>query len=549
MTATFTFDPGVAASPSGLILSIVLASFISEDLTCVAVGLLIAAGRVDWLPGLAGCFAGIVLGDFAIWLIGRIAGTGGLRWQWVRRRLSEERLAELSRRLCLRVGRVVMVSRFLPGSRVPLFLAAGVLGTCPYRFLSWAIVAALVWTPVLIFVVAIFGAEVVEPLVRVAGSTWAVLVPAVVCGFLAVHWGPRFFTRAGRLKWLAAVSRLWRWEFWPAWVFYIPLAPWFLYLAVRYRSFTVWTAANPGITPAGGVVGESKANILSKLPSDRIVPTALIPPGDVSDRLRQAFEIIDGRCWAFPLILKPDIGERGAGVRKVRNPLDIKKYLEANPGPVVAQLFHPGPFEAGIFYYRLPGDDHGRIFSVTDKVFPTISGDGRSTLEELVWAHPRYRMQAATYLARHAATAGRVLAKGEHFTLALAGNHCQGTLFRDGGHLITPELERAVDSIAKSFDGFFVGRFDVRYDSENTFRRGHGFAIIELNGVTSESTNLYDPSWPIWRAYRTLFRQWSLLFRVGDANRRRGYCPTTLHDLIDLLRAHYRDRAVNSLAD
>lgn len=73
---------------------------------------------------------------------------------------------------------------------------------------------------------------------------------------------------------------------------------------------------------------------------------------------------------------------------------------------------------------------------------------------------------------------------------------------------------------ARRFGGFFVGRFDVRYSDEAEFRAGRGFAIVELNGVASESTNLYDPAWPLWRAYRTLFRQWALLFRIRDANRR-----------------------------
>jgi membrane protein DedA with SNARE-associated domain len=548
MNAILPIDSG-AVSPWGLILSIVLATLVSEDLTCVAVGLLIAAGRVDWLPGLAGCFAGIVLGDFAVWIIGRAAGLGGMRWQWVRRRLPDETLAEMSQRLCRRVGRAVLVSRFLPGSRVPLFLAAGVLGTCPYRFLSWAFVAALVWTPLLVFAVAIFGAEVAEPLHRIAGSAWVVIVPFVVCGYLVVLWAPRFFTRVNRSKLVASVSRLWRWEFWPAWVFYLPLVPWFLCLAVRYRSFTVWTAANPGITPAGGVVGESKADILAKLPPEWVVPTVLVPPGEADNRLRQVLGAIDNCSWAFPLILKPDVGERGAGVRMVHEPQDIKKYLEANPGPVVVQPFHPGPFEAGIFYYRLPGQERGQIFSITDKVFPVVSGDGQSTLEELIWAHPRYRMQAATFLARHSASVDRVLDADERFALATAGNHCQGTLFRDGDYLVTPELKQVFDSFSRSFNGFFIGRFDVRYANEDSFRHGREFAIVELNGVSSESTNLYDPSWPIWRAYRTLFRQWALLFRIGDANRRRGYRPTTFHDLIVLLRTYYRDHVVNPLAD
>jgi membrane protein DedA with SNARE-associated domain len=526
-------DPGAAAGPWALVLGLVLAALVSEDLTCVAAGLLVAAARLDWLPAVAACFTGIVLGDAGVWLLGR---TGS---RWVRRRVSPTRLAQLGDWLGRRGAAAAFVSRVLPGTRLPLLLAAGVASQGGKRFLLWAAVAALLWTPLVVLSVALLGGAV---------PTRAVLV--VFLGvYLAVRLTPPLFTRSGRAKLAAKVSRLWRWEFWPAWVFYLPLVPWFLYLATRYRSLTVWTAANPGIVPAGGVVGESKADILAKLPPVWVVPTLLVPAGAVGDRLRLVLDAVADRGWEFPLILKPDAGERGAGVRKAHDPVDVEKYLVVNPGPAIAQPFHPGPLEAGVFYYRLPGEDRGRVFSVTDKVFPVVTGDGRSTLDELVWAHPRYRMQAATFLARHAADADRVLAAGERFVLATAGNHCQGALFRDGGHLVTPALEAAFDSVAKHLDGFFVGRFDVRYADPNEFRAGRGFAIVELNGVTSESTNLYDPGWPIWRAYGTLFRQLAILFRIGAANRRRGHRPAGVIELLRLLRAHYRARTASPLAD
>jgi membrane protein DedA with SNARE-associated domain len=526
------FDPGAAAGPWALVLGLVLAALVSEDLTCVAAGLLVAAARLDWLPAVAACFAGIVLGDVGVWLLGRSGS------RWVRRRVPPARLAELGDWLGRRGGALAFISRVLPGTRVPLLLAAGVAPRGGARFLMWAAVAALAWTPLVILSVARLGGAV---------PTWALLAVSVGV-YVVVRLTPPLFTRVGRARLVAKVSRLWRWEFWSAWVFYLPLVPWFLYLTARYRSLTVWTAANPGIA-AGGVVGESKADILSRLPKEWVVPTVLIPAGEHDARVRLVREAIVAHGWGFPLILKPDAGERGAGVRKAHDPVDVEKYLLANPRPVIAQPFHPGPFEAGVFYYRLPGEGRGHIFSVTDKVFPVVTGDGRLTLEQLVWTHPRYRMQAATFLARHAANADRVLAAGERFVLATAGNHCQGTLFRDGGRLVTSALEAAFDSVARQFDGFFVGRFDVRYADPAEFRAGRGFAIVELNGVTSESTNLYDPSWPIWRAYCTLFRQWALLFRIGDANRRRGHRPVSLPGLVNLLRAHYRDRTTSPLAD
>jgi membrane protein DedA with SNARE-associated domain len=510
-----------------LFVALAVATFVSEDLTCLAAGLLVAAGRSDWFPAVAACFVGIALGDAGVWLIGRSAGGRG----WVKRLLPEPQRTELTNWFARHGGKVAFASRFLPGTRVPLLLAAGIAKRGGARVLFWAFVAALVWVPLVVLSVAAFGAAL---------PGWVVLATAVGL-FVALRTVPELFTHVGRSKLHARVSKLWRWEFWPAWVFYLPLAPWFLYLAARYRSFTVWTAANPGI-PAGGVVGESKSDILAKLPPEWIIPTLLVPAGEHAERVRLVRRSVSVRGWSFPLVLKPDVGERGAGVQKAHDETDVEKYLLAHPHAVIVQPYHAGPFEVGVFYCRIPGEDRGCIFSVTDKVFPVVTGDGRSTLEELIWAHPRFRMQAATFLARHAAVAGLVLAEGESLTLTMAGNHCQGTLFRDGGHLITPELEAAFDALARHFDGFFVGRFDVRYGNEEEFRAGRGFAVVELNGVMSESTNLYDPSWSLWRAYRTLFRQWALLFRIGAANRRRGHRPAGVPELLKLLWAYSRGR-------
>ncbi len=532
-----------AAPPALVVLGLVLATLASEDLTCVSAGVLVGAGGMDPWAALAGCLAGIMLGDFGVWAVGRWGGRTVLGSR-LGRALPAHRLDEVRNWLARHGAGTAVLSRFLPGTRVPTFFAAGASGAPAARFLVWAAVAALVWVPLVVLTVAFFGDTVAGPLSRALGTgAWAVPAAGLV-GFVAVKLVPNLVCPVGRCRLRAGAARLWRYEFWPAWVFYLPIVPWYALLSLRHRSFTVWTAANPGI-PAGGVVGESKADIMAELDPRFVVRTTLIPPGPVAERARAALAAID----AFPVILKPDAGQRGAGVRKVHDAADVQKYLAENPGAVVVQPYHPGPFEAGVFYYRLPGDDRGRIFSITDKVFPEVIGDGRSMLAELIRAHPRYRMQEDVFLARHATRAQEVPAAGARVPLATAGNHCQGTLFCDGGHLLTSELERAFDEVARPFDGFFFGRFDVRYTDLDEFRAGRGFVVIELNGATSESTNLYDPSWPLWRAYRTLFAQWALAFRIGAMNRARGHRPVGPVALLRLIRAHYRDRRLNPLSD
>jgi hypothetical protein len=339
-----------------------------------------------------------------------------------------------------------------------------------------------------------------------------------------------------------------RWEFWPQSVFYAPVAGWVAWLSLRHGGISTISAANPGM-PDGGIVGESKFDILRRLPADATIATALVPPGGTTARVNTIAQQMARRGWAYPLVLKPDVGQRGVGVRLAHDRADVLAYCDGEPGAILVQPYHPGPYEAGIFYYRWPGEARGRIFSITDKHFPALVGDGRSTVAALIDAHPRYRLQRTTFLARHREVRRHVLDAGERMPLAIAGNHAQGTLFRDGAHLWTPALERRVDAIARSYPGFFVGRFDVRYGDVERFRAGEDLAIVELNGATAESTAIYDPDRSLAAAYRELFRQWSIVFAIGAVNRAAGAPVTPVRRLLALAAAHVRSKPAFALSD
>ena len=346
----------------------------------------------------------------------------------------------------------------------------------------------------------------------------------------------------------ARAARLRRWEFWPSLILNAPVAVWGVGLALRHRSLSIFTAANPGIEE-GGFVGESKSAILARLPPDWVLPWLVIEPGAANLRNDALEAMRRAHGWAYPLVFKPDAGQRGTGVRWIRNAGDARRYLVEETGRVLVQVPHDGPYEAGLFYVRHPDEPQGRLFSVTDKRFPAVTGDGRSTLEALILAHPRARLQAGVFLQRHGALRECVPAAGQVVPLVRAGNHAQGTQFFDGRHLATPALEARIDAIAKAFDGFYFGRFDVRYADAADLMAGRGFAIVELNGVTSEATHIYDPAASLWRAWLTLMRQWSLAFVIGAANRRRGHRPATLGRLARLTWAYWKTRPTHPVAD
>jgi pimeloyl-ACP methyl ester carboxylesterase/membrane protein DedA with SNARE-associated domain len=559
-TVDYTIGPAEAASPpsrleleQGLgpwaqIGVLVAATFASEDLTCISAGLLAREGRIDFFVAILGCILGIFFGDVGLWLLGRGIGRRILRWRWVAKRIPPASVIRFGASFDRHVGKAVMASRFLPGARLPMYVGAGIVSKRPVAFMAWLFVASWLWTPLLVLAAMIFGPVAAKPFEAVLGVGWPSWVAAIVLLFLVLRIVEMTFSWRGRARLVAAVSKLWRWEFWPIWLFYLPVVPWIAWLAIRYRGITTPTAANPAL-PHGGFVGEPKAEILDRLPAAWVQPSCRIAPGEPGARVEALRDHVRTESWPFPLIVKPDEGQRGIGVKMARDWSDIERYLASNPRAALVQTYHPGPFEAGIFYFRIPGEAQGRIFSITDKSFPEVVGDGRSTLEELILRHPRLRMQAKIFSRRHADRLSSIPGEGERVKLAVAGNHCQGTMFLEGGHLLTPVLERTVDSLAQQCEGFFFGRFDVRYSSLASFNAGRDFKIIELNGLTSESTNVYDPSRGLWAAYGTLLKQWSLAFRIGDANRRRGHRTSSLRELLHAARAHYRHRTAEPVAD
>ncbi len=481
-------------------LLIASATLVSEDLTCVATGLLIAQGRLGFGEGTLACLGGILVGDLALFAAGRLLGRPALRWKPLARLITEERLTRASEWLAQRGMSVVFLSRFTPGLRLPTYFAAGLLRTRTLRFVLFFALASALWTPLLV------GASALGS--NIAG--YGIAVPFVF-GLvrLAPHW-----------------RRVSRWEFWPAWVAYLPLVPYFLYLALRYRSLTLFTAANPGIY-AGGLKGESKAASLKQLPAAAeftLIPAAL----PFEERLERA------QRFAFPMVLKPDHGERGTGVAIVRTEARRDAYLREATSDVIAQEYIEGA-EFGVFYCRMPGEARGQILSITEKQFPAVTGDGKSRLGELVRRDSRASVIAETYRRLSPRSMDEVPAEGERVQLVEIGSHCRGAIFADGARLITPALEETMERIARSHAGFFFGRFDLRAPSAEHMRRGEGLRVLELNGVAGEPAHIYDPAVNLLDAYRALFRHWRLAFLIGCRNVERGAQPMPAIEVARLL--------------
>jgi hypothetical protein len=335
-------------------------------------------------------------------------------------------------------------------------------------------------------------------------------------------------------------------EFWPMWAFYPPVMLYAAWLMLRHRGALLPTAANPHF-PGGGFFGESKAEILKLARQhigDWVAPfIALDRHGAAADQVPQALQALADARIALPVVAKPDLGCRGAGVWLVRSAAELTAYLQDFPqgARLILQRLVPHEGEAGIFYCRRPGEAQGRIVSVTLKYFPHVHGDGRRTLRELILADPRAGRLPHLYLHRHAARLDDVPAVGEAVRLAFAGSHSRGAIFRNGTHLVTPAMQVRFERLARSLPEFHFGRFDLRFADFAELQQGRGFTIVEINGAGAESTHIWDRKTTLLQAWRDLMRQYRWLFEIGAANRRRGFAPMKLADFI---AAYRREKAL-----
>ena len=320
-------------------------------------------------------------------------------------------------------------------------------------------------------------------------------------------------------------------EFWPMWAFYPPVMLYAGWLMLRHRGVLLPTVANPSF-PGGGFFGESKAQILAlavqQMP-DWVAPFVKLSrpaqPGAINAETDAALATLAAAGLALPVVAKPDLGCRGAGVKLVRSRDDLSAYLAAFPADASLLLQRLVPFEgeAGIFYCRRPGQAQGRIVSITLKYFPHVIGDGQRTLRELIGAEPRAGKLSHLYLRRHTARLDTVPAPGEAIRLAFAGSHSRGAIFRNGSHLVTPEMEARFEALARALPEFHFGRFDVRFERFTDVQQGQGFTIVEINGAGAESTHIWDRRTTLLQAWRDLMRQYRWLFEIGAANRARGF--------------------------
>ena len=327
-----------------------------------------------------------------------------------------------------------------------------------------------------------------------------------------------------------------RFERLPKWLNLVPMVLQWCWLGLRYRSFTLPSTANPGIT-SGGLVGEGKLEYFATMGSLASAATAQHIGVHQDGRVGAdaVLACMQSAGLSFPVVAKPDLGWCGYGVRKLADAAGVADYLQGFPRgeTFLLQRYLPEPGEAGLFYMRAPDQQRGEIIGILLRDFPEVTGNGRDELRTLVEADPRLRR--ARRKAGHAwdYDGQRVPSAGEKVRLSTVASTRVGGTYRDGSALATPALVARLDGIARDMGVFLVGRFDVRFQDVAALQRGE-FTIMEVNGAGSEAVHAWDPKYSIAQVYGIVFAKQRRLFAIADAQRRRGVLPISLFRLAKL---------------
>ena len=344
------------------------------------------------------------------------------------------------------------------------------------------------------------------------------------------------------------LTKFYKWEYWSPSMFYIPNLPYACYLTAKARHFTFFSATNPGIKNSGNGT-ESKFKTIQLIPEKYRPKTILVT---ANTEFNLVISDIEQNKICFPLIAKPDIGFRGLLVQKINTENELKIYLKKYPITIIIQELLDYKNECGIFYHRNPSKKKGQVSSITLKHFLTVIGDGHSSLKKLILADNRAKLYLNLFKEIHKEQLYEIPNKEEKIILTSIGNHSKGTQFINGNHLISKKVEQTFDNLSTSITGWYYGRIDIKYNTFEELENGNNFKIIEINGIISEPTHIYDSeSYTYFKALKSIRAHWKSLFEIATTNHKEHRVPykSTIKIIAEILKLKAYTRKIRGLSN
>lgn len=155
-----------------LYLGLLFGPFVQEDAAVLGAAGAAAAGLGPWQLLFATAFVGLVCSDAWKFWIGRAMRKHKNAAAWA----EKKHVATLRDNIVGRLGVTLFFARFIPGTRIPAYIAAGFFGAPFLPFLFYLMLSAMAYLGLAFGIVAIAG--------KAAGENAAHVVPFVAIGLL-----------------------------------------------------------------------------------------------------------------------------------------------------------------------------------------------------------------------------------------------------------------------------------------------------------------------------------------------------------------------------
>ena len=134
-----------ATQPLLQVLIVIVATFVLEDAATVITAIQVHLHTISIPVALGALYVGIIVGDVGLYALGALAARWRPAQRWITIPSAQAQQAWLSKNLFT----VVFISRFVPGTRLPLYTACGFFHAGLPVFTAATFCATLLWTTAL----------------------------------------------------------------------------------------------------------------------------------------------------------------------------------------------------------------------------------------------------------------------------------------------------------------------------------------------------------------------------------------------------------------
>ena len=128
------------------------ATIVQEDVTALALGAMLTANRAELPPVVIGLFAGAFVANLVFWGAGRALGPAAFQLPMLRKANANGTVDKAKRQFERSSLVALLVSRFIPGTRVPVCAIAGVLQMSLPRFALYSGMAVVPWIVLMLWI-------------------------------------------------------------------------------------------------------------------------------------------------------------------------------------------------------------------------------------------------------------------------------------------------------------------------------------------------------------------------------------------------------------